>query len=125
MPTLAAKRKCQKLHCSLVSSVASAPQFRYRTRLSGLRSLCLFDGVDQRRADIRSGALHDERNVLVGDGLERDQRLGRLRLVVEGHQLEFAAQRAALGIDVVDDVLQLLADSDRPTCANGPDSGSV
>ena len=40
MSTLPAKRKCQKSHCSLVSSVASAPQFRYRMRLSGLRALC-------------------------------------------------------------------------------------
>ena len=35
------KRKCQKLHFSLVSSVATAPQLMYRMRFSGLRALCL------------------------------------------------------------------------------------
>src|SRR5271163_4612240 len=49
MSTLPAKRKCQKSHCSLVSSVASAPQFRYTMRLSGLRALC-FDTASIRAA---------------------------------------------------------------------------
>ena len=64
--------------------------------------------VDQRGADIRSGALHHERDVLVGHALQRDQRLGRLQLVVEGHQLELPAQRAALRVHVVDDVVEHL-----------------
>jgi len=39
---------------------------------------------------------------------QRDQRLGRLQLVVEGDELEFLAERAALGVDVVDDELEHL-----------------
>ena len=75
-------------------------------RVSGV---VLVDRFDQRGGDVRAAALHDEGHVLVGRALERDQRVGRLRLVVERHQLELLAQRAALGrVDVVDDVLHLL-----------------
>jgi hypothetical protein len=68
----------------------------------------LVDRLDQGGGDVRAAALQDERHVLVGGALERDQRVGRLRLVVERHQLEFLAERAALRIDVVEDVLHLL-----------------
>ena len=63
-------------------------------------------------------------HVLVGRALERDQRVRRLRLVVERNQLELLAERAALRVDVVDDVLDLLqvgvAD-----LRERPESGSV
>jgi DNA invertase Pin-like site-specific DNA recombinase len=39
---------------------------------------------------------------------EREQRLGRLRLVVEGDDLELAADGATAAVDVVEDVLELL-----------------
>ena len=77
-------------------------------RLSGLRSLCLSTASISAAAMFEPRALHDEGHVLVGRALERDQRVRRLRLVVERHQLELLAERAALGIDVVDDVLELL-----------------
>ena len=77
-------------------------------RLSGIALVVLVDAVDQRGGDIGAAALHDERHVLVGRALERDQRVGGLRLVVERHQLELLAERAALRVDVVDDVLHLL-----------------
>ena len=68
----------------------------------------LVDAVDQGGGDVGAAALHDEGHVLVGRALERDQRVRRLRLVVERDQFELLAERAALGVDVVDDVLHLL-----------------
>ena len=68
----------------------------------------LFDRLDQGGGDVGAAALHDEGHVLVGRALQRDQRVRRLRLVVERHQFELLAERAALGVDVIDDVLHLL-----------------
>src|SRR5215467_11276470 len=68
----------------------------------------LFDGIDQSGGDVRSGALHNDRNVLICDGLEREQRFRGLRLVVEADQLELAAERTSFGVDVVDNELHLL-----------------
>ena len=41
MPAWAELRKCQKLHCSLVSSGARAPQLTSTTRCAGSRAFCL------------------------------------------------------------------------------------
>jgi hypothetical protein len=48
--------------------------------------------------------VQNEGNVLIGDRLQRDQRLGGLQLVVEWHEFEFLAQCAALCIHLVQDV---------------------
>ncbi len=74
----------------------------------GVAIVVLVHAVDQGSGDVRSAALHDERHVLVGCALESDQRIGRLRFVVEGNELELLAERAALGVDEIDDVLHLL-----------------
>jgi len=66
------------------------------------------DGVDQRSTDIRSRAVHDEGDVLVDHAFERDQRFGRLQLVVDRHQLEFLAERAAHCVLARDDELEVL-----------------
>src|SRR4051812_27244159 len=84
----------------------------------------LFDRLDQGGCDVGAAALHDERHVLVGGALERDQRIRRLRLVVERHQFELLAERAALALmwSMMYCICFRLAS---PTCANGPESGSV
>ena len=74
----------------------------------GVAGVVLGHRVDQRRSDVGADAGHDERQVLVDDALQRDQRLGGLLLVVKGDQLEFLAERTALGVDVVHDELELL-----------------
>ena len=74
----------------------------------GIAVVVLVDAVDQGGGDVGAAALHDEGHVLVGGALERDQRVRRLRLVVEWNQFELLAERAALGVDVIDDVLHLL-----------------
>src|SRR5258708_33657675 len=71
----------------------------------GIALVVLVDGVDQRGGDVGAAALHDAWDVLVGDGLERDQRFGGLRPVVKAHQFELTAERAPLRIDVVYNVL--------------------
>src|ERR1700741_2578656 len=63
----------------------------------GIAVVVLLDGIDQSGGDIRSGALHNDWNILICDGLERNQRLGGLRFVVEAHQLELATQRTSFG----------------------------
>ena len=50
--------------------------------------------------------MHDERDVLVRHAFQRDQRLGRLQLVVERDQLVFAPERAAHGVLACDDELE-------------------
>jgi hypothetical protein len=57
----------------------------------GIAGVVFRHAIDQRRAYIRSRALHDERNVLVGDALQGDQRFRRLQFVVERHDLKFLA----------------------------------
>jgi hypothetical protein len=74
----------------------------------GVALVVLVGGIDQRGGDVGAAALHDEGHVLVGGALQRDQRVRGLRLVVERDQFELLAERAALRIDVVDDVLHLL-----------------
>src|SRR4029077_18092222 len=70
--------------------------------------IVLVDALDEGGRDVGARALHDDRDVLVGRRLEREQGLGRLRLVVEGDQLELLAEGAPAAVDVVDDVLELL-----------------
>ena len=74
----------------------------------GIALVVLVHRLDQRGGDVRARALHDDGHVLVGRALERQQRIRRLRLVVEGDELELPAEGAAAAIDPVDDVLELL-----------------
>ena len=84
------------------------PAVQIKDAVVGIAGIVLRHRVDQRRADIGAGAVHHERNVLVGHALERDQRFGRLQLVVERDQLELAAERAARGVFPRDDKLENL-----------------
>ncbi len=68
----------------------------------------LVHSLDEGGRDVGARALHDHRDVLVGGRFQGEQRLGRLRLVVEGDQLELLPEGAAPAVDVVDDVLELL-----------------
>ena len=57
--------------------------------------------------------MHNERDVLVGDAFQRDQRLSRLQFVIERHQLKLPPERAAERVlalnDHVEDLEELIA----------------
>ncbi len=72
----------------------------------GIARVVLGHRIDQRRADIGARAMHHERDVLVGHAFQRDQRFGRLQLVIERDQLELAPKRAAHGVFPRDDKLE-------------------
>jgi hypothetical protein len=82
------------------------PAVQIQDAVVRIARIVLRDAVDHRRADIGADAVHHERDVLVGYVLQRDQRFGGLQLVVERHQLELAAERAALGVLARDDELE-------------------
>ena len=86
----------------------------------GIARVMFRHAIDQRGADVRPGALHDEGNVLIGDVLQRDQRLGRLQLVVERYDLELTAEGAALGVETVE---QNLEDFQKFIAARGEGTG--
>jgi hypothetical protein len=74
----------------------------------GIAGVVLGHRVYQGRADIRSGAMHYERNILVRHALERDQRFGGLQLVVERNEFVFLPQGAAGRVLARDDILENL-----------------
>ena len=90
----------------------------------GITGVVLRDAVNQRCADIRADAVHHERDVLVADTLQRDQRVGRLELVVEVDDFD-CLPRAPPSPFTVSRIYANTLRNWSPAAANGPENGST
>ena len=74
----------------------------------GIAFIVLGDSLAQRRADMAAIALCDVMHALVDRALQRDQAVLGARLVVDRDQFELLAIEAAMRVEIVDEVREVL-----------------